>query len=75
MSTSSHCAQQVGNRVAVVKSVMKTVVIMVINIEPYERGMTIEYLKCRQDLNFEVNFRGNDVIGKFVTKWDVILFG
>ena len=40
-----------------------------------KRGMTIEYLKCRQDLNFEVDSRVNDVIGKFVTKWDVILFG
>ena len=34
-----------------------------------------EYLKCKKDLNFEVDFRVNDVIGTFVTKWDVILFG
>ena len=40
-----------------------------------KRGMTIKYLKCRKDLKFEVDFRVNDVIGKFVTKWDVILFG
>ena len=40
-----------------------------------KRGMTIEYLKCKKDLNFEVDPRVNDVIGTFVTKWDVILFG
>ena len=38
-------------------------------------GMTIEYLKCRKDLNFEVDFRVNGVIGTTVTKWNVILFG
>ena len=38
-------------------------------------GMAIEYLKCRKDVNFEVDFRVNDVIGTIVTKWDVILFG
>ena len=38
-------------------------------------GMTIEYLKCRKDVNFEVDFRVNDVISMIVTKWDVILFG
>ena len=27
-----------------------------------KRGMTIEYLKCRKDLNFEVDFRMNDAI-------------
>ena len=32
-----------------------------------KRGMTIEYLKCRKDLNFEVDFRVNDVIGTTVT--------
>ena len=37
--------------------------------------MAIEYLKCRKDVNFEVDFRVNDVIGMIVTKWDVILFG
>ena len=40
-----------------------------------KRGMTIEYLKCGKDLNFEVDFGVNYVIGKFVTKWDVLLFG
>ena len=40
-----------------------------------KRGMTIEYLKCGKDLNFEVDFRVNDVIGTIVTKWNVILFG
>ena len=38
-------------------------------------GMTIEYLKCRKDLNFEVDFRVNDVIVAIVTEWNVILFG
>ena len=38
-------------------------------------GMAIEYLKCRKDVNFEVDFRVNDVISTIVTKWDVILFG
>ena len=37
--------------------------------------MTIEYLKCRKDLNFEVDFRVNDVIGRIVTERNVILFG
>ena len=40
-----------------------------------KRGMTIEYLKCREDLNFDVDFRVNGVIGTIVTKWDVISFG
>ena len=40
-----------------------------------KRGMTIEYLQCRKDLNFDVDFRVNGVIGTVVTKWDVILFG
>ena len=31
-----------------------------------KRGITIEYLKCRKDLNFEVDFRVNDVIGTIV---------
>ena len=38
-------------------------------------GMTIEYLKCRADLNFEVDFGVNGAIGTIVTKWDYILFG
>ena len=32
------------------------------------RCMTIEYLKCRADLNFEVDFGSNAVIGT-VTTW------
>ena len=40
-----------------------------------KRWMTIEYRKCRKDLNFEVDFRVNDVISTTVTKWNVILFG
>ena len=39
-----------------------------------KRGMTIEYLKCRADLNFEVDFRVNGAIGTIMTKWDLILF-
>ena len=39
-----------------------------------KRWMTSEYLKCRKDLNFDVDFRVNGVIGTIVTKWDVILF-
>ena len=35
----------------------------------------IEYLKCRADLNFEVDFGVNGAIGTIVTKWDLILFG
>ena len=37
-----------------------------------KRWMTIEYLKCRKDLNFDVDFRVNGIIGTIVTKWDVI---
>ena len=36
--------------------------------------MTIEYLKYRVDLNFEVDFGVNDALGTIVTKWDLILF-
>ena len=36
--------------------------------------MTIEYLKSRANLNFEIDFGVNDVIGTIVTKWDFILF-
>ena len=39
------------------------------------RGMTIEYLKCRADLNFQVDFEVNVAIGAIVTKWVLILFG
>ena len=34
-----------------------------------KRGMTIEYLMCRADLNFEVDFGVNRAIGTIVTKW------
>ena len=30
------------------------------------RGMAIEYLKCRADLNFEVDFGVNGAIGEIV---------
>ena len=40
-----------------------------------KRGMTIEYLKYSKDLNFDVDFRVNGVIGTIVTKYDVILLG
>ena len=33
-----------------------------------KRGMTIEYLNCRADLNFEVDFRVNGAIGTIMTK-------
>ena len=36
--------------------------------------MTIKYLKCRADLNFEVDFRVNCAIGTIMTKWDLISF-
>ena len=39
-----------------------------------KHGMTIEYLKCRADLNSEVDFGVNSVIGTIATKWDLILF-
>ena len=35
----------------------------------------IEYLTCRSNPNFEVDFRVNGAIGTIVTKWDIILFG
>ena len=40
-----------------------------------ERGMTIEYLTYRGDLNLEVDFGVNGAIGTIVTKWDIIVFG
>ena len=39
-----------------------------------KRGMTIEYLMCRADLNIEVDFGENGAIGTIVTKWDLIVF-
>ena len=40
-----------------------------------KRGMTIEYLMCKADLNFEVDFGVNGAIGTIVTKWDLIVLG
>ena len=40
-----------------------------------KRGMTIEYLKCRADLSFEVDFGVIGAIGAIVIKWDLIIFG
>ena len=40
-----------------------------------KHGMAIEYLKCRADLNFEVDFGVDGAIGTIGTKWDIILFG
>ena len=40
-----------------------------------KRGMTFEYLMCRADLNFEVDFGVNGATGTIVTKWDLIAFG
>ena len=39
-----------------------------------KRGITIEYLKCRVNLNFKVDFRVNGAISTIVTEWDLILF-
>ena len=39
------------------------------------RGMTIEYLMCRTDLNFEVDFGVNGAIGTIVTKWNLSVIG
>ena len=36
-----------------------------------KRGMTFEYLMCRADLNFEVDFGVTGAIGTIVTKWDL----
>ena len=44
-------------------------------VREMKRGMTIEYLKCRADLNFEVDFEVNGAIGTIVTKWDLMVFG
>ena len=40
-----------------------------------KRGMTIEYLTCRADLNFNLDFGVNGTIGTIVIKWDLIVFG
>ena len=40
-----------------------------------KRGMTIEYLMCRADLNFDLDFGVNGAIGTIGTKWDLNVFG
>ena len=40
-----------------------------------KRGRTIEFLKCRADLNFEIDFRVIGVIGMIATKWNLLAFG
>ena len=42
---------------------------------PSEVLITIDYLKCRADLNFEVDFVSNSTIGTVATLWDLTLFG
>ena len=37
-------------------------------MQEIKRGMTIEYLICRADLNFEVDFGVNGAIGTIVTR-------
>ena len=37
-----------------------------------KHGLTVEYLKCREDLNVDVNFRVNGVLGNVVAKLDLI---
>ena len=44
-------------------------------ISESESESDLEYLKCRADLKFEVDFGVNGAIGTIVTKWDLILFG
>ena len=43
-------------------------------VREIKRGMTIEYLKCKADLNFEGAFGVNGTIGTIVAKWDLIIF-
>ena len=40
-----------------------------------KRGMTIEFLMCRADLNFDVDLGVNDTIDTTVIEWDLIVFG
>ena len=40
-------------------------------VQGMKLGMTIECLKCKADLNFEVDFEVNGAIGAIVTKWDL----
>ena len=37
--------------------------------------MTIDYLKCKADLNVEVEFGSNSAIGTGAPWWDLLLFG
>ena len=37
--------------------------------------LTIEYLKCKANLNLKVEFEVNGAIVTIVTKWDLIVFG
>ena len=43
--------------------------------EAWDDYQFIQYLTCRADLNFEVDFGVNGAIGTIVTKWDLIVFG
>ena len=65
---------QKKNCVCVVKSGYKGYNDRVVLERGIKRGMTIEYLKCRAYLNFELDFTVNGAIGTIVTKWDRILF-
>ena len=40
-----------------------------------KQGMPLEYLKCRADLNFEVDFGVNGAISTIATKWDLNVSG
>ena len=35
----------------------------------------MEYLKCKADHNFELDFGVNSTNGAIMTKWDLMLFG
>ena len=43
-------------------------------LQGMKREMTIEHLKCRTDLHFEVDFTVNGASDTTVAKWDLILF-
>ena len=60
------------NKVVVVKSVMKS---SSFDGGYNSYGMTIECLKCRAYLNFEVDFGVNDAIGPIVNKCDFVSLG
>ena len=52
--------------------------IVILFYSVYDREARIFFaaiVKCRADLNFEVDFGVNSAIGAIVTKWDLILFG